>query len=153
LPARREVRPRSFPHAHPDQPGDGDGVAVPRGRRRRGSRMDGRRVVVGRMGRGSCCHRRAAPPPVRPCLRGPPMSDLAVRLDDVGKRYIKYEDAPALLTSIARMRQRTKRSHLWAVRHLDLDVTKGETVGIIGRNGSGKTTTLRMLAGVTGPTE
>jgi ABC-type polysaccharide/polyol phosphate transport system ATPase subunit len=47
----------------------------------------------------------------------------------------------------------TRRSKLWAVRGLDLDIERGETIGIIGRNGSGKTTTLRMLAGVTAPTE
>src|SRR5207253_6953138 len=35
---------------------------------------------------------------------------------------------------------------------LDLEVTRGESVGIIGRNGSGKSTMLRLLAGVTAPT-
>lgn len=35
----------------------------------------------------------------------------------------------------------------WAVRDVDLTVRRGEALGIIGLNGSGKTTTLRMLAG------
>jgi ABC-type polysaccharide/polyol phosphate transport system ATPase subunit len=77
----------------------------------------------------------------------------AIRMSNVGKRYVKYEDTPALLTSILRMGTRTRRSQLWAVRGLELEVEQGETIGIIGRNGSGKTTTLRMLAGVTAPTE
>ena len=76
----------------------------------------------------------------------------AVRLSGVGKRYVKYDDTPTLLNSALRLGG-TRRSKLWAVRGLDLDIERGETIGIIGRNGSGKTTTLRMLAGVTAPTE
>ena len=76
----------------------------------------------------------------------------AVRLDGAGKRYVKYKDVP-LLVSRLRFRARTRREHLWAVRHVDLEVARGETVGVIGRNGSGKSTMLRMLAGVTAPSE
>ena len=75
-----------------------------------------------------------------------------LRLADAGKRYVKYEDVPLLVTRL-KLRARSRRDELWAVRHVDLDVEQGETVGIIGRNGSGKSTTLRMLAGVTAPTE
>lgn len=71
----------------------------------------------------------------------------------VGKRYVKYEDVPTLVSRAVRLGRRQRRSQLWAVRHIDLQVERGDTLGIIGRNGSGKTTTLRMLAGVTAPTE
>jgi ABC-2 type transport system ATP-binding protein len=40
-----------------------------------------------------------------------------------------------------------------AVDHVDLDVRAGEIVGILGPNGSGKTTTILMLLGLTEPTE
>jgi lipopolysaccharide transport system ATP-binding protein len=76
-----------------------------------------------------------------------------VELDDVGKRFIKYEDAPMLVTAALRFRQRTRRSSLWAVRHVDLALPPGRCLGLIGRNGSGKSTLLSMLAGVTAPTE
>ena len=76
-----------------------------------------------------------------------------VHLDDVGKRYVKYDDVPLLLTRALRFRAGHKKTHLWAVRHVNLTVEPGETVGVIGRNGSGKSTMLRMLAGVTAPTE
>src|ERR1700743_1634228 len=39
-----------------------------------------------------------------------------------------------------------------AVDHIDLDVRTGEIVGILGPNGSGKTTTILMLLGLTEPT-
>ena len=81
------------------------------------------------------------------------MTDTPVRLVDAGKRYTKYEDAPMLVTSALRFRSRTRRTQLWAVRHVDLDVPHGECVGVIGRNGSGKSTMLQLLAGVTAPTE
>jgi ABC-2 type transport system ATP-binding protein len=40
-----------------------------------------------------------------------------------------------------------------AVDHLDLTVNKGEVFGVLGPNGSGKTTTILMLLGLTEPTE
>ena len=82
-----------------------------------------------------------------------PISNAVVELTDVGKCYTKYEDAPMLLSRALRFRPGTKRSKRWAIRHVDLGVERSETVGVIGRNGSGKSTMLRMLAGVTAPTE
>jgi ABC-2 type transport system ATP-binding protein len=40
-----------------------------------------------------------------------------------------------------------------AVDHVDIEVHSGEIVGILGPNGSGKTTTILMLLGLTEPTE
>ncbi len=76
-----------------------------------------------------------------------------VSLRDVGKRYVKYEDVPTLISGVARRRWRNRRSKLWAVRHVNLEVARGEAVGVIGRNGAGTSTMLAMLAGVTAPTE
>lgn len=48
----------------------------------------------------------------------------------------------------------TKRyGDLVAVDHLDLRIYKGEVFGVLGPNGSGKTTTILMLLGLTDPTE
>jgi ABC-type polysaccharide/polyol phosphate transport system ATPase subunit len=75
----------------------------------------------------------------------------AIRVAGVGKRYVKYEDTPMLLSRA--LRNRSRRSELWALRDTSFEMARGECVGIIGRNGSGKSTLLRMLAGVTAPTE
>jgi ABC-2 type transport system ATP-binding protein len=42
---------------------------------------------------------------------------------------------------------------LWAVRHLDLDVAPGTVLGLLGHNGAGKTTAIRMLTTLSAPTE
>jgi len=42
---------------------------------------------------------------------------------------------------------------LTAVDHLDLDVAAGEIFGLVGPDGAGKTTTLRMLCGLIAPSE
>ena len=42
---------------------------------------------------------------------------------------------------------------IWAVRHIDLDVTEGEAIGVVGRNGAGKTTLLKLFSRITEPTE
>ncbi|HLI54135.1 MAG TPA: ABC transporter ATP-binding protein [Acidimicrobiales bacterium] len=81
------------------------------------------------------------------------MNEPAIRVESASKRYVKYDDTPMLVTRLARLRSRTTRSPLWAVREVSFDAAQGEVLGVIGRNGSGKSTLLRMLAGVTAPTE
>lgn len=75
-----------------------------------------------------------------------------VLVQRAGKRFTKYEDTPMLVTSAMRIRSKTHRSKLWAVRDVSFEVGPGECVGVIGRNGAGKSTLLQMLAGVTAPT-
>ncbi|MBD5537236.1 MAG: ABC transporter ATP-binding protein [Lachnospiraceae bacterium] len=41
----------------------------------------------------------------------------------------------------------------WALKGIDLEVRKGETLGVIGANGAGKSTLLKVLSRVTAPTE
>jgi ABC-type polysaccharide/polyol phosphate transport system ATPase subunit len=42
--------------------------------------------------------------------------------------------------------------HIQTLQHIDLDLTEGDRVGIIGHNGAGKSSLLRLLAGVYPPT-
>jgi len=77
----------------------------------------------------------------------------SIVLEGASKRYVKYEDAPMLVSRLMSLRARTRRSQLWALRDVNLQVAPGECIGVIGRNGSGKSTLLRLLAGVTSPTQ
>ena len=42
---------------------------------------------------------------------------------------------------------------LWALRDLDLDVRPGSVLGLLGHNGAGKTTAIRILTTLTQPTD
>jgi len=76
-----------------------------------------------------------------------------IELAGVGKRYVKYHDAPMLTHALIKLAARTRRDQLWALRGVDLTVEPGHCVGVVGRNGSGKSTMLQLLGGITAPTE
>jgi len=69
-------------------------------------------------------------------------TDAAVELDRVSKRYRLNRG----------WSWRKPGKELWALRDLSLGIEPGESVGLIGHNGAGKTTVLRLLAGITRPT-
>lgn len=48
---------------------------------------------------------------------------------------------------------RKKKEAFWALKKINLEVKKGEIIGVIGNNGAGKSTLLKLLAGITPPTE
>jgi ABC-type polysaccharide/polyol phosphate transport system ATPase subunit len=80
-----------------------------------------------------------------------------VELDHVSKRYVLGEqrNAREALTAAARRlvrREREQRQELWSLRDVSFSVGDGEALGIVGRNGAGKSTILKILAGITEPT-
>jgi lipopolysaccharide transport system ATP-binding protein len=82
----------------------------------------------------------------------------AIRFEDVSKRFAMSTEQPrtVLETIIATFRgQRLRRRDdtLWAVRNLSFDLLPGRALGIIGRNGSGKSTVLKLIARILRPTE
>lgn len=80
----------------------------------------------------------------------------AVSFEGVSKRFKMSPERPrtVLETVIALLRmQRRPKQELWAVRDLSFDLYRGESLGIIGRNGSGKSTALKLIARILRPTE
>jgi lipopolysaccharide transport system ATP-binding protein len=71
----------------------------------------------------------------------------AVDIDHVSKRF-RLGHGASLLDALRGQRRVT----LWALRDISLAVEAGESVGLIGHNGAGKTTILKLLAGITRPT-
>jgi len=68
---------------------------------------------------------------------------VSVAFDRVSKRYL-----------MRRMESgRPHTSDFWAVQEVTFDVTRGETLGIIGHNGAGKSTILKLLSRITAPTQ
>lgn len=75
----------------------------------------------------------------------------AIRFEGVSKsfRLTSTKSVKELLLGIAGHRSRPVT--IDAVRQLDLEIAQGESVALLGHNGSGKSTTLKMLAGTVAP--
>ena len=81
------------------------------------------------------------------------MSDVLVRLEGVGKDYpLLATGASRARTLISLLAGRGAVSHTTALDGIDLEVCRGDAVGIVGENGAGKSTLLKIIAGVVKPT-
>jgi len=87
------------------------------------------------------------------------MAQIAIRAQELSKRYRLGEGGYATLREKLdeRIRSRSRRTaaapgEVWALRDVDLEIGEGEIVGIVGRNGSGKTTFLKTVARIVRPT-
>lgn len=85
------------------------------------------------------------------------MNDPIVQFQNVSKRFAFTRDEPHTvlekLVSVVSRRSRPRGDDdLWALRDVSFDVMPGQCLGIIGRNGSGKSTILKLITRILRPT-
>jgi lipopolysaccharide transport system ATP-binding protein len=76
-----------------------------------------------------------------------------ISLKGVAKDYPKISTGgDRFRTLVALLLRSAETPHFRALEGIDLDVVRGQSVGIIGENGAGKSTLLKIVAGVVRPT-
>jgi ABC-2 type transport system ATP-binding protein len=75
----------------------------------------------------------------------------ALRVQNLAKTYKRRVRQPGLLGAFKGLFS-SKQQELKAVQNLSFSIQRGERVGLIGENGAGKSTTLKMLTGILVPT-
>jgi lipopolysaccharide transport system ATP-binding protein len=87
-------------------------------------------------------------------------SNVAIKLDNVSKCHQIYDHPldrlrQALRNRVAQIFSGTPKKYyreFWSVKNISIEVLKGQTVGLIGKNGSGKSTVLQLICDVLKPT-
>lgn len=81
------------------------------------------------------------------------MESIAINVDNVSKIYRLYnKPSDRLKEALGFSKKKLYQEH-YALNNVSFEVRKGETVGIIGTNGSGKSTILKIITGVLNPTQ
>lgn len=76
----------------------------------------------------------------------------AIEVKDVAKVYRLYDKNTDRLKESLGLTKKNLHKDFYALKGVSFDVEKGQSVGIIGTNGSGKSTILKIITGVLTPT-
>ena len=75
----------------------------------------------------------------------------AIEVKNITKKFRIYHDKGNMLKEKALHWSRNKYEEQWVLNGISFEVKKGEAVGLIGHNGCGKSTTLKMLTKIIYP--
>lgn len=79
--------------------------------------------------------------------------EYSIQVNNVSKKYALYAAPADRIREVFSIRKKSLHRDFYALHNVSFDVCKGETVGIIGTNGSGKSTILKIITGVLAPSE
>lgn len=80
-------------------------------------------------------------------------SEIVIKAQNISKKYRLYGSHIHRLKEIFHPLKKKYHKEFWALQDISFEIRKGETIGFIGRNGSGKSTILQILAGILTPTD
>ena len=76
----------------------------------------------------------------------PSTSNIAIRLTDVSKTfYIKEKSNDSIMLKFLSLRSKSQKKKIEDLKDINITIERGEFVGIIGHNGSGKSTMLKLI--------
>lgn len=80
------------------------------------------------------------------------MSEVAIKVENLSKMYKLYDRPMDRLKESLGITKKKNYKEYYALNDVNMEIKKGETVGIIGTNGAGKSTILKIITGVLNPT-
>jgi ABC-2 type transport system ATP-binding protein len=79
------------------------------------------------------------------------MSEPAIIVDSVSKNFRLYHERNRYIKAAILRGRRARYEEFWALENVSFEVEHGSTLGLIGSNGSGKSTMLKCLTGIYRP--
>ena len=79
------------------------------------------------------------------------MTNSAISVSSLSKNFRLYHERNRYIKAALLRGRRAKYEEFWALKDVSFEVAHGATLGIIGSNGSGKTTMLKCLTGIYTP--